>query len=1095
MPRSRRSRRDSSQNQAMVAENGQANANGPGNQAAASGKEGGVMGWFRRAGSWMGDKVDQATDTVGRWADQTKQVAQDAWDVATSTSIGMEDGSIFIETDLDELSDLMSEETRQALALDRATADNRVRISYTHSTGELVATSDEIALAGIDTEKVKAGQVVLRSVRAVFTNKDGGVPGLGENFSLLGYKDAADNLQAVVTVGTAEAVDVSFEGPDGPSTVDRVHLEGMSGTVGAQGGMPFAEAGTTEVDFALEHAVLEGLSAGGHTVASAQLSDVSAGMSGSNESAYLAASNVAVAGVNGENSAGNAEINGLRVDVDNKGGGLLGVDGTADRAKARVAVEAASVTDLDTKDVDAASMSARNFTGSFDTTTGMGSAALGQLRADGLDTSWVDANRLQADGLGIGADNGAQDGRRDANLDVRSLTGDGLSIEPTTDGNNAAAAGDVPLDWSADIGNVDLTNTHAGGADIARATARNASITGAVDGDASNVKATLGNANLSGFSHEAMRADTLSTTNTTLSADASSMSATADHVRGTNVQTESLRAGELNAYGGAATMGNGLASASLDRARITDATLMDRVDVASAQLNNLTAAKGTDHASVSMGSATVSGVSDRVTGASLNEGSLSQATVRQDASGAVTGQLDAANVSGVSAMGATLDSASVNTASFTHSDTQSGLNLGTATVNGLARGDSRVTSATASGISATQTGDTRTFGANTANVTGLSHGDASVASLDGTGLRATQDNAGLRGGADTLAASQIKVGDTATVASAHANGLALNHANGATHATVTQAGLNDARFATDGMRGSLASATVNAGAITHSNNGLTTGAESLRLQGLQAQGVTSGSSSSGTSGLDTARAIETTAANIRDAELSAQATLRGGKLGVAGLKARRGTQVNASASIRNGQVQDRGTGVGLSHRINGPLWTSVKGAYMDDGRLKADVKGWADQDVTGQVNDALGVRGDRIPNVATIGSGVADMMRQPSSGSSSDVDINRIVDMNSVRLDANAQLGDGVIDAGIGQVDLGRAQQAGDNRIDVSAQNGGLEAEIQRFLADSTAYSAGGTSASTGRTSASGVNLSATERGWSMNANDIQARDLRTSHK
>ncbi len=1087
------------------------------------------MGWFRDTGAWIGDKVQSATDTVGQWAEDTAQVAKDAWDVATSTSVGMEDGSVYLETDLDELSDLMSPETRAALALDRATADNRVRITYSRSTGELVATSDEIALAGIDTPKVKAGQVVLSGVRAVFTNKGGGVPGLGEDFSLFGYKDAADNLQAVVTVASARAVDVQFQGPNGPSTVDTVSLEGLSGTVGAQGGMPFAEAGTTEVDFALEHAVLEGLSANGHTVASAEATGVTAGMSGSNESAFLAADALTVAGVSGENSAGNAQVNGLRVDVDNRGGGLLGVDNTADRARARVAVEAASVTDLDTSDFDADSLTASGFSGEYDTTTGMGQANVRRLGTDGLDTSWVDANNLEARGLSLDGDLAGRDGRRNANLNVGTLTGDGLTVQPTTDGRSASAAGGMPFDYSGNLGSADLTNVHVGGAEVARVQASSASVSGSVDGDASGMRAEMLDTRLTGLAHDSATADSIQTTNTTLTADASSLSATADHVQAANLQTESLRAGDLSAWGGTASFTGDTASASLTRARMTDATLMDRVDIASAQLDQLSGSRSGSSATMSLGSGSIHGVSDRVTGASVDAGSLSGAAVDYNGeSGVLTGQLGAGQVSGVQGMGGSLDSASVQTVALSHGPGNSNVSVGQANASGLAYGDSRLDSATASGltaarqdgtdslgiaslglhgarhgdsslesatiggITASQAGASRRFGADTAQLTHLAHGDTSVASVTGQGLSGAQDATGIRGGADTLSAQNIRVGDTATVASAHANGLAVAHQDSGTVASVTSAGLSDARFTTDSMRGSLDSATIQAGAVSRSNSGgITGGAESIGLSGLSARGTMSGGSSGGSSGVDTARAIETTAAQVRDAELAASLNLRGGDLGVAGLTAKPNTRVDAGVSIRNGQVQDQGTGVNLSSPIDGPVWTSVKGAYMDDGRLKADVKGWFDQDVTGQVNDALGVDGKRLPSVATMGTGVANMMRQPSSGgSSSGPGLGQIVDMNSVRVDANAQLGDGVIDAGVGRVDLGRAQRAGDNRIDVSASNGSLEADIQRFLLDSTQYASGGTRASTGQTTATGIDLGATERGWSLDVDELNARDV-----
>ncbi|MBO84888.1 MAG: hypothetical protein CL927_05990, partial [Deltaproteobacteria bacterium] len=481
MPRSRRTAPSQEQRRSTAPQSG-SSAGGPGNQAAQGGRGGGALGWFRQAGAWVGDKVSGATEAVGDWATQTADFARDAVEAVSTTSVGMADGTVYIEVDLDELSDLMSADTRAALGLDRATADNRVRISFSRETGELVATSEQIALAGVDTATVKAGQVLLNGVRAVFTNAGGGMPGLGAEFSLLGYRDAADNLQAVVTVASASAVDVTFQGPDGPTSVASVALEGLAGTVGAQGGIPFAQAGTTEVDFALEHAVLEGLSANGHTVASAQVEQVTAGMSGAAETAFLAAESVSVAGVDGKTSAGNAQLDGLRVDVDNRGGGLLGIDQTNDQARARVAVEAAAVSDLDTADFDAQSLSAAGFSSNFDTVAGSGSATIRQLGTEGLDTSWVDANRLSASDLSVDGLLTSEDGRRTAALSVGSVTGDGLAIDPVTDGRNAAAAGNQALDWSARLGTADLTNSSLGSATVARTQLAGANLSGAIDG-------------------------------------------------------------------------------------------------------------------------------------------------------------------------------------------------------------------------------------------------------------------------------------------------------------------------------------------------------------------------------------------------------------------------------------------------------------------------------------------------------------------------------------------------------------------------------------------------------------------------------------
>jgi hypothetical protein len=1014
------------------------------------------MGWFRQAGAWVGDKVGGATDAVGEWAGQTAQFTKDAAEAVSTTSVGLEDGTLYIEADLDELSDLMSPETRAALGLDRATAENRVRMSYDRSTGQVVATSDQIALAGIDTEKVKAGQVMLTGVRAVFTNEGGGVPGLGGNFSLLGYKDAADNLQAVVTITSAHAVDVHFKGPNGPTSVDSLALEGLSGTVGAQGGMPFAEAGTTEIDFALEHAVLEGLSANGHTVASADVSTVTGGMSGSQESAFLTAETVAVAGVAGDTRAGDAQLDGLRVDVDNHGGGLLGADDTADKVRARVAVEAASVSDLDTADFDAGQLSAHGFSAELDTVTGSGQASMQRLATEGLDTSWVDANRVSLSDLSMDGDLTGRDGRREADFQIGSVTGDGLTVTPTTDGRTAAGAGNTAMDWSATLGSADFTNSSVSGASIGRAQASGAVLGGAIDGDDSTLSAELREATLSDFAHKSFTADTLATTGTTLAANADSVHASADHVQGANVRTTNLQAGSLSATGGTAGIDQGTAFAAFDQAQVRDATIQDRVDIAAADVTGLEASSTGPQSTVQFASGSISDVSDRVTGARLAEASLSQGTFGHNARTAgITGHLAQADVSGASGMGATL-----------HSGTASDIDF------------NRVGGATA-------------LSAQSASVQDLTHGTTSIGTASATRLSGAQDANGLRAEAGSAQAHQIQAGDTATVGSAWAHGLAVDQDDAGARASVHNAHMQDIQFATDTMSGSMSSASVQSGTASRSDSGVSAGAGSVRVEDLAARG-SGGSVDSLSSGVDMARAFETSAANLTDAEISAQASLHGGELGVGGLRAEPGTRVTAGLSIRDGVIQDEGTGLGFSERLDGPLWTSVQGAYMDDGRLKADVRGWADKDVTSDLNEALGVSGDRVPDVAAIGSGVADGMRQPGGGSA---DLSDVVDMRSVQMDARAQLGSGVIDSGVGQVDLARAEQSGDNLLDLSVKDHSLEASIQRFLADSSAYSSGGTTAATGQATASGVDLSASSESWSLTADEIEALNVRGSQQ
>ncbi len=1107
-----------------------ANQAGVGNQAAAGGKQGGVMGWFRRAGAWMGDKVDAATETVGQWVDNTQQVAKDAWELATSTSVGMEDGKVFLETDLDELSDLLSPETHAALALDRATADNRVRISYERASGQLVATSDDIALSGIQTAQLQTGAVHLKGVRAVFTNAGGGVPGLDENFSLLGFKDKADNLKAVVTVADASALDVRFRGPDGPTSVASVRLAGLTGTVGGQGGMPFGDAGTTNVDIALEHAVLEGLASEGHTVARVDAKGVSAGMSGGDESAFLAVDHLGVAGASvGGNTASAASVDGVRVDVDNKGGGLLGVDGKADRAKARVAVEAAHVQGLDTADVDAAAVQMSQLRGEWDTTNSTGSASVASLSTDGLDSSWVDANRLQANNLSLSGDIAGVDGRRDAHLRMSSLTGDGLSVTPSTKASAAPGVAGLPLDYSAEVDTIDLKNTNAGGAHIASAHLGTAGIEGYIDGADSSMWANIMDTELKGFSHQAFNAGELSTRNTTLTASATQTTATADSISGSAIRAANFSADALHGYGGSAEFKAGSASASLNNARMSGATIADRTTVQSAEVDGFTASRVGDVGQVGVGRGTLTGVSDRPSGAQLASGELVGLNVqhngatndleaklaRADLRGGkgLGAELGGASVVGVAAQvgagGAQLsaDQASVDALKMgnnsvdhalakgldiKHGNDSDAAQVASLTASGVRAGSASVADVSANGIRGERKGADLQGSVDNVRAADIRAGDASVASVSANGIRGERKGADLQGGIDSLSANTIALGQDVKIANTTATGLAGAHNANGTQASVQQASANGVAYQSGGTRASVDHASVGAGAVSIDNAGHTTaGAGSIHASGIKASGASSSGGTGGAGGIDTARLVKTGAAQVRDAEISAQARLHGGDLGVAGLSAKPNTQVDAGISVRGGQIQQQGTGVSLSSPIKGPLWTSVNGAYVKDNQLKADVRGWADKDLTGMMNEAVGIDGKKLPSVAALGAGVANKLDAPSSSSGGGFDVGSIVDMKSVRGEATVGLGDGVVDAGAGRVDLGRAQQAGDNQIHASMAGGSVQADIDRFLADSASWRANGSQVSTGPASAAGVAVQAGDNGWSANVNELDLKDVR----
>ena len=129
---------------------------------AATGRQGapstGIRGWLAGAGRWIGDKYDAATGAVGDFVHQTGQAAAELWDLASHSDLSLEGGNLVLDTDLDELMDVMPASVQGALQLDRASA-NRVRVVIDPKVALL--TSDAITVQGLDTASLKTGEVRL----------------------------------------------------------------------------------------------------------------------------------------------------------------------------------------------------------------------------------------------------------------------------------------------------------------------------------------------------------------------------------------------------------------------------------------------------------------------------------------------------------------------------------------------------------------------------------------------------------------------------------------------------------------------------------------------------------------------------------------------------------------------------------------------------------------------------------------------------------------------------------------------------------------------------------------------------------------------
>lgn len=1128
MPRRRQHANRSQQNaQDQGTTQGSVQGSGVGNQAAQGGQSaqsGGVMGWFRDAGRWLGDTASSAVETVGGWAEDTKDAARELWEAAATTDFSWKDGRIRVETDLDEVLDIVPDHLRAGLSLDRAGAENRVAVELNTETRELVITSEALVISSFESESLRTGTVTLSGVRVVLSNHEGGLPFLGGDFSMLGYSDKDDKLAAAFTVGSASATDVHWTGEGGPVSVQSLQLQGLTGNIASGPALPGAEGATAELGFDIEGAVLQGLRSEGHMASSISVSDAAGGISASGESAFLEAGQVDIAGAaTGDSQLGAAQASGLRIDVQNTGGGAPFIDSQADKARARVAVEAASISDFDGAEADVDRASVAGLSASYDTTTGGAALFAHDLQASGVDSSWIDVNTLDLDDAGMRF--GSEGGSNRLSVEARRAATDGLHIDSPEGGDSATSS--VPLDWSADVGEVAMTDTQAAGARIGGARAQQLHAAGRADGARSTYGARAATMAVDDVDHALLQADSLSGTNAAFQGDARRVATQADHIRGTGIAAHQFTAGELNGWGLDATMGTGAAALSLDRARVADARIADRLSVQEGAVDGLQATHDAGMNTVSIDHASVAGVTDDTTGTTLGAAELSGARTAGDPQAFET-TIDSAALTDLRSAELSVAQAAVTGASASRADgtTRGGLDTVSATgltVGGRARIDSLEASglrgdtdgtrhraqlgqATATGLSdretgaqaaslrlgggqATLTGDHLDASLDSLAARGLAQGDRRLASLDAAGLRAQGQGQDWSGGVDRADAAGLAVGDQLAADTLRARGLAATTSADRLNATATSVGGDGILARGGGSQARVGSVDVAGLGLAMDGQGTTGGAQRVAATGLDLRSSGGTSGGGGLPGLDTARLVETLAPRVQYADARLQGDLAAGELG-GGLKARRGTTVDANLQVRNNQFVPGANAARFNQPLQGPLWTGVNGVAQNrDGRVEADVSGWFDQDVTGTINESLGLRGEAMPSVGQIGSGVAGIMRQPSSGDSGGGS-----PLQNLRGSASVGLYGGEIDAGrAGGVTLDHAQRAGDNQVDATFGPGGMDVAVRRFLARSARLDTGSTALSTGPATASGLQASTRGDSTTARADSVQLDELRFS--
>lgn len=1129
-------------------------------------KRGGVLGWFQDAGDWVADKYKTVSTAVGNAVDTTKRVAGDVWDVVKTTDVSLQDGKLAVDTDLDEVMDLMPESVKKRVQLGQG-AENRIKLQYDGKTNALSASSKDLEIQGMDLGALSMGPSRFKDVSVTVKNPADAIQMLEGTREALG--DTQDGVSIDVQVGQANASNVSVRGANGTTTrVNQFAAKDFHGTASNTDGLPLGDqARGTRASFSLGGASLSGVSQGDQKLGGLDVKDLAGGLSESEETAWLSVGSVNAQGVAGQQGAlGTASASDVRVDIRNEGGGLVGLDDKVDHLAASVTASAASVGDANVggtqlgqagvtglaltadQDKSTLALAAAGVTGQ---NLAQGKNRVGGLQATGLEASlgpagWAaeldsgavtqaalagyDLKGAQLSGVSASSSEAGLKGSV-GQASVQGLNGNGVSVGSGT--VNSLTGSQTADGWSAGFAGASASDASGFGFGVDRArigTTQLSSTNGAVQGsvasvdlkgldgqgvhansltaqdltgtkDANGWSAGLSGATATGASGHGFGADRATLGATTLSSSGGELQGTvaslnAAGVTGKGAQVDSLTAhgiaGSKDATGwdaaiaGATAQGADYGEYHLKQGAVSGVSLSGNGQGLTAQVGTLGAQGLTTDAGSSIAGANASGL--RLT---TTDGGLDATARKLGVEGVQLGEvgLGSGSATGVSASvrgdNTSLAAAAVNATDFSAKAFDAGgiaatdakIELGKDAMSAsLATGSLtdatildqvHLDQASVTAASGSVVGNRRTTDVGSLSATGITAGGTSVATANLTGLHGTSQGDRHTATLDAGNATSIKSGDV-SVARASVDDLTLATGGGVTRGGAEQLALTDARY------GKVAQAdTLTANGI---NGQLGPKGPSGTVSSLGATGVdfavAPGGPSTGASGFDAASLIRTGAQRLDDAQARISAPMVAGeyKSGV-GLEVDRGTRLDASVGITDNRLTD--VNASFSKPVDGPLWTELRGVYDEDGKVKADVAGWFDKDLTGTINDAMGVRGDRLATVGTYGAAAANKLGGPTAATPATggkPGLDQAINWGAMTAQGSASFTPGLIDAGSTEVVLGQGGR-GANTVQAQAGNGQASVHSDKLVIDAASSQVAGQTLTTGDAAVNGLDV------------------------
>ena len=1008
------------------------------------GENSGMWGWLENTGDWIADQYNSVTDGVSEWAGGVRDKANEVWDVVESSNFSAKDGIWSLETDLDEIQDIAQLE---GISLDREASDNTVTMEVNRNTGVLTLKCANLAINSLTFEGFSVQGVTLSDVHIEVENASVDAGFLG---TLSAKKGGQTNAPQNVTLRAASVIghgvhieDPSISGGE-PITVDTISLESFA--LQANGSKELFEDAPNQASFSVANAVLNGikLHQSGHDLSGdVAMAGASASFDKTQGTANLGINDLqATQLVAGQNQVESSHFKGVQGSVAPSGSGH----------SASISAQHAAVQGVDLAAVDANSLTGSGIGARYNTGTQALSASAGNLQASGLSGMGGSASSVGVDNIQVAAD--LDDNQQSASLGsisatdlqhgsstVGSATLNNLAASSTSSGTTATLEDGTVSALSAYGHTADKLSV--GGASVSSVgnTSAIKLNSGSVDGYSSEFGAatsaaisnvdlqhnqgtssgTIGNVSASNVSSMGTSVGSISLDNTAMSHSNGGSNLTVDHLSAQNISGHGGKADSISLSQASAHGNKDLTQSGFNVGQLSGSNLSHEFGtLGNMSLTDIQGSRNNNAYQASLG--TISGAN-----ADLKDIGGAQSIVGSNASVQATlgdqttysANLDTLSATGMKGhtFGTTIDSASFSGASFSGVDTdEMRANLDSGEINNFAMQGATIENAAIK------------------NAKGSLVGERGGVSLEEVNFQNAQYEDMLRVGSGV--ARHISTTGTAD----------------SQQGTLGNAMVNDVTVVQPQSVSQVGQASLTNGQFTHAGNGKgSMGVEHMGARDIQVDvsdmdktSSVSGATAPPIADVDLNQLISSGARRLDNASIQAEVGLKEGTIGsgMASVGVDQGTALSANINVANNRIQD-GSSITANQALDTVAFTSVKGGYVEDGELKADVRGWFDMGISENINGMMGLNGEKLHSIGDYASAISQMPEKDDASS-----MDNPIDMSTLRATGNASLSDGVVSAGDASLKLAGASE-GSNQMSFEATSQQIAMKFAQLLASS----------------------------------------------